>query len=226
MSKIKIAAIFAHPDDEVLACGATLARHAEVGDVVQILILASGLSARGGALDAELAILKDQARKAASVLGAQSIDFADFPDNAMDAVPLLDVIQRIEGFLVDFPAATIYTHHSGDLNIDHKITQQAVMTACRPLPGSAHTTILAGEVNSSTEWAGPQAAPFVPSEFIDISATLEKKCTALECYEGEIRDWPHPRSTEALRILAKWRGSQSGCSAAEAFVTLRRILVI
>lgn len=220
----RIAAIFAHPDDEVLACGATLARHAAAGDEVRILILATGLTSRGAVPPEELARLRDHAAAAAAALGAAGVELANFPDNAMDSLPLLDVVKRVEAFLDGFPADTIYTHHAGDVNVDHRVTHQAVITACRPLPGACVRTILAGEVNSSTEWTPPGSLPaFLPSEFVTVEATLAAKLAAMECYPGELRQWPHPRSLKGIKALARWRGTQSGCEAAEAFVTVRRL---
>lgn len=218
-----VAAIVAHPDDEVLACGGALAAHAAAGHRVRILLLSTGLISRGEVSAAEIEKLQGEARQAAEVLGAEEVEFADFPDNAMDSVRLLEVVKRVEGFLKNFPAEVVYTHHGGDLNIDHRVVQQAVLTACRPLPGRGPLEILACEVNSATEWAASPAPPFVPTEFLDISATLDVKVRALECYRGELRAWPHPRSLEGVRALARWRGAQAGFEAAEAFMTLRRI---
>lgn len=221
---MKVAAIFAHPDDEVLACGATLARHAQAGDEVRILILATGLASRAAVGADAFAALRRDGERAAAALGAASVDFADFPDNAMDSVALLDVVKRIEAFLADFPASRVYTHHAGDVNVDHRVVHMAVITACRPLPGAAVREILAGEVNSSTEWAPAGSLPaFLPTEFVDVSATLAAKRAAMACYGGELRDWPHPRSLRGIEALAAWRGTQSGCDAAEAFVTVRRL---
>lgn len=222
---MKVAAIFAHPDDEVLACGATLARHARAGDEVRILILATGLASRGAAADEAFAALRNDAEHAAAALGATRVDFADFPDNAMDSVPLLEVVKRVEAFLAEFPAQRVYTHHAGDVNVDHRVVHMAVVTACRPLPGATVREILAGEVNSSTEWTPPGSLPaFLPTEFVDVSATLAAKLAAMACYGGEIRAWPHPRSLKGIEMLAGWRGTQSGCEAAEAFVTVRRLV--
>ncbi|MGE4218187.1 MAG: PIG-L deacetylase family protein [Alphaproteobacteria bacterium] len=219
-----IAVIAAHPDDEVLGFGGIMRRHADAGDRVSVLILASGLAARGedAATETALAALRQHASDANARLGVARLDFADFPDNRMDSLPLLDVVKRVESFLEEEKPSAVYTHHAGDLNIDHRIAAQAVMTACRPLPGSTVETILAGEVNSATEWAGPQALPFIATEFVDIGATLTAKLEALACYKGELRDWPHPRSLRGVEAQARWRGSQAGFEAAEAFVTLRR----
>lgn len=223
MTRHRVAAIFAHPDDETLGAGGALALHADRGDEVRVLLLATGLRSRGDADAQAVATLRDQAQAAAAKLGVADVQFADFADNAMDGVPLLDVVKHVEVFLAAFEARTIYTHHGGDLNIDHRVTQQAVVTACRPLPGRQPMEILGCEVNSSTEWSTAPEAPFTPTEFLDVSSVLERKISALECYRDEIRPWPHPRSAEGLRVLARWRGAQCGREAAEAFHVIRRV---
>jgi N-acetylglucosamine malate deacetylase 1 len=219
----KAAAIFAHPDDEVLGCGGAMAWHAARGDEVRVLLLATGLRSRGPAGEAAIHRLRDEARKAVGTVGAKSVEFADFPDNAMDSVPLLDVVKRIEAFLSDFAADVIYTHHDGDLNVDHYVVHRAVVTARRPLPGAAPFEILACEVNSSTEWGLPSQSSFVPTDFLDISGYIDRKAKALEQYTDEIRPWPHPRSVEGIKALARWRGAQSGTDAAEAYRLIRRV---
>ncbi|MGH7003095.1 MAG: PIG-L deacetylase family protein [Alphaproteobacteria bacterium] len=218
-----IAAIYAHPDDEVLACGGALARHADAGDLVNVLILATGVTARGKDAAAGIEALRGQARAAARVLGVAEVSFGDFPDNGMDSIPLLNVVRRVEAFLTEHPATTVYTHHLGDLNLDHRIVAQAVLTACRPLPGAKIGTVLAGEVLSSSEW-GPPGERFVPDTHLEITRQLERKRAALSCYTAELRDFPHPRSMRALESLAHLRGSEAGVTAAEAFITLRRVL--
>lgn len=222
MSRL-VAAVFAHPDDEVLGCGAAVHWHASRGDRVAILILATGLTSRGPAGETALAELRGQAEAAAKVLGAQSVAFADFPDNAMDSLPLLRIVQRVEKFLQDFPAEVIYTHHAGDLNVDHRVTHEAVMTARRLLPGAKPVEIYGCEVNSATEWGLPSRVPFVPTDFLDAGDHIAAKVAALECYSGEIRDWPHPRSAEGVRVTARFRGMQCGRDAAEAYRLVRRL---
>jgi LmbE family N-acetylglucosaminyl deacetylase len=225
MADQSVAVIVAHPDDEVLGFGGAMAAHAGRGDRVRVLILATGLASRapGSAIEtSELSALRQNAFDAAEILGVESIEFADFPDNQMDSVPLLDVVLRIEQFLADAVPSVVYTHHAGDLNIDHSVVARATLTACRPLPESNIVEILAGEVNSSTEWCAP-LDQMVATEFIDIGDILERKLKALECYKNELRDWPHPRSLKAVEALARWRGAQVGLDAAEAFTLIRRI---
>ncbi len=190
---------------------------------MRILILATGLASRGPATRDDIAALRRDGVRAAEILGAEDIMFSDFPDNAMDGVPLLDVVKRIETFLGDFPADVIYTHHLGDLNVDHRQTHMAVLTARRLLPGMRPVEILAGEVLSSTEWAAPGSPAFVPTDFLDIAASLERKVAAMEAYASELGTFPHPRSADGIRALARMRGAQCGRPVAEAFMTVRRL---
>lgn len=225
MTKNIVAVIVAHPDDEILAFGGTMARHSDVNHPVHVLIMATGIAARSSHVQVnarELRALRDQAAAASEIIGVDSLTFRDFPDNRMDSVDLLAVVKEIENFLAEKKPSTVYTHHMGDLNIDHQIVSRAVMTACRPLPGTPITTLLAGEAISSTEWS-PATQRFIPTEYVDISTVLERKLKALECYAEELRDWPHPRSLRGVSAVAQARGTESGVTAAEAFSTLRRV---
>ncbi|GAB3440814.1 PIG-L deacetylase family protein [Insolitispirillum peregrinum] len=216
-----VAAIFAHPDDEVLGAGASLARHAAAGQRVETLIVSAGLDSRGDA-DAEAhAALKAEAHAAAACLGISPQHFADLPDNQLDSVPFLRVVQTVERFVSAVRPAIIYTHHTGDLNIDHRLVHQAVVTACRPLAGSSVRRILAGEVLSSTEWQSADMVPFQPTVWHDVRETLACKVAAMAAYANEARPFPHPRSAEAIEALARFRGVQGGFPAAEAFVLVK-----
>lgn len=219
-----VAVVVAHPDDEVLACGGAIARLARRGSHVEILILATGLAARGQeAMTAPaLSHHREAAEKAAHVLGARRIHFDDLPDNRMDTVALLDVIQKVEKFFAKLKPQLVFTHHPGDANVDHGVTARAVLTASRPIGANSVRRILAGEVQSSSEWGFPSER-FQPTSYVDISADLETKLAALACYAHELRPFPHPRSPEAVRSLASVRGSEAGVLAAEAFYVLRDI---
>lgn len=219
MSK-NILVVAAHPDDEVLGAGATIARHARKGDNTYVVYTADGEGARGhlNSLEAR----KTAARKAASILGVKETFFLDFPDNRLDTVSLLDVTQAIEKIIDDISPSRIYTHYPRDLNIDHELTARAVLTACRPQPGIAVKEVLAFETLSNTEWSGPLSGlEFSPNYFVNCAETLDLKIEALRCYEAEMRDFPHPRSYEGVKALALYRGVQAGYTSAEAFQILR-----
>jgi LmbE family N-acetylglucosaminyl deacetylase len=218
----RILIVVAHPDDEVLGAGGTLARHVAQGDEVSIAFLADGVGARGD--DRAAAERRAMAAcRAAVILGAREPRFLGFPDNRLDTVGLLDVVKAIETVIASIQPDTVYTHYLGDLNLDHQICHRAVMTACRPLPGSAVRRIFAMEVASSTEWAPDTTSIFVPNRFVDISTTHEAKRRALEAYGDEMRPFPHARSFESLEALARWRGTSAGLALAEAFMVLRDV---
>lgn len=215
--------IAAHPDDEVLGAGGTLARHVDDGDGVHLAFVAEGESSRPEQASG-VAPRKDAARAAAATLGCAAPVFFGLADQRLDTLPLLDIIRRIEALVAEIGPSVIYTHHPGDLNADHRLVAHAALTACRPLPGSVVRAIYAFEVPSSTEWSpGGAAAQFSPARFVDISRTMQRKMEALRCYDAEMRPFPHPRSYEAVQALATWRGACAGLAAAEAFVVLREV---
>lgn len=225
MSRESVLVIAAHPDDEILGAGGTLARHAAVGDQVDILILAQGASSRTTSHSSteDIGALKQSALAAAATIGAHEVRFGDLPDNRLDSLDLIDVVRLVEENVARCAPSVVYTHHGGDLNIDHRIAFEAVMTACRPLPGSTIVSIYTFEVPSSTEWSLVERGLFNPTTYINIRDTLGVKLNALDSYEQEMRPFPHPRSKENVRSLAAIRGAESGLEAAEAFVTVRCI---
>lgn len=215
--------IAAHADDEVLGCGGAMAKHRRDGDDVEVVFLTDGVGARG--VQGEEALERSAAATAALMeLGISRHKGFGFPDNQMDSVPLLEVVKSIESAVRDVRPEIVYTHHHGDLNVDHRVTHEAVMTALRAQPGSTVRTILTFEVMSSTEWRTPNAANFfAPDWFVDISLTIDAKLKALDCYALEMRPWPHSRSRRAIEHLARWRGATVGVEAAEAFKLVRSI---
>jgi len=223
--------IAAHPDDEVLGCGGTMARHAAMGDSVHSAILAEGLTSRDKERNRDLhseefTILQSAAKKANDILGVKQLKLFDFPDNRMDSMDRLDIVKVVEELINDIKPDIIYTHHIGDVNIDHRRIHEAVLTAVRPIPGNHHVEeLLYFETASSTEWmTAGSAPPFSPNWYVDIEKTLELKLKALEAYAYEMREWPHARSVKALEHLAKWRGANVGVEAAEAFMLGRKII--
>jgi LmbE family N-acetylglucosaminyl deacetylase len=226
----KILIIAAHPDDETLGCGGTIARHTAQGDFVSVLILADGVTARSTIYNPELEAEKiktreNDARKAMNVLGVQEINFLRLPDNRMDSLPLLEITKKIETHIDRLKPKIIYTHHANDLNIDHRITHHATLTACRPKPGHCVCAIYAFEVLSSTEWEPTGlGSTFNPMRFVDISSFLEAKKIAMAAYSEEIAPFPNPRSLQAITAQSNLRGAQAGLLAAESFMVIREII--
>ena len=225
-----ILVVAAHPDDEVLGCGGTIARHADAGDQVQVLILAEGATSRQQQRDrdlaaGELSALAKAAQTAGAILGAASVELLDLPDNRLDSLDRLDLIKQIEERIDRHQPQVVYVHHAGDVNVDHRRLHEAVVTACRPTPDCPVRRLLSFEVASSTEWQPPGSAPsFRPNWFVDISTQWPRKREALEAYASEMRPWPHARSIKAVEHLARWRGSQVGVEAAEAFTLMRQLV--
>jgi LmbE family N-acetylglucosaminyl deacetylase len=225
---MKILVVAAHPDDEILGCGGTMTRLAREGHEVRIAILAEGMSSRYAQREEvdpqQMKGLHFHAQQAADKIGAKELILCKLPDNRLDTVPLLDVVKTVEELVARFHPEVIYTHHPGDLNVDHGVVHRAVLTATRPVTGQCVLEVYAFEVPSSTEWAFQRLAPpFRPNVFVDITDSLETKIAALACYDTEAREFPHPRSPEALRAIATRWGSVVGLPAVEAFELIRSV---
>lgn len=220
--------VAAHPDDEVLGCGGTIARRSEEGEEIHVLILGEGATSRAESRSkanaSEVERLREASREAAQILGVVDVHHRGLPDNRFDQVPLLEIVKMIEEAISNVEADTLLVQHGGDVNIDHQRTFQASLAATRPQPGHPIRSLHAFEVASSTEWAFQKLAPpFQPSVFVDISSYLERKLNAMRAYGDELRDAPHPRSLERLEIQARRTGTIVGVDAAEAFQVIREI---
>ena len=222
-----ILVVAAHPDDEVLGCGGSLARWVSEGAEVHALILGEGATSRadvelGFQMKRKVACLHSDAQKATNVLGLKTLVISNYPDNSFDTVPLLNVVKTIESAIDDLQPDVVLTQHGGDLNVDHVITYRATLAATRPIKGCSVRKVLAYEVLSSSEWAFNRFSPaFHPNYFVDISETLDKKIDAMKMYKSELREFPHPRSEKTMRARAEYWGSVVGCPAAEAFELVR-----
>ena len=211
--------VVAHPDDEVLGAGAYIYKLANAGNKVGIVVMSGDAMARSNLS----ATLEKDSFKAREILGVSKSYNGHFPNIKMNTVPHLDLVQFVENCIVDFNADVLITHHPSDTNNDHVQTSYAVQAACRIYQRKEGFTrlkeLLYMEVPSSTEWSFDSSSNrFNPNYFVEIGEQgLEKKMEALEAYKGVTRKYPHPRSAEAIKGLAAYRGVQSGCFYAEAF---------
>jgi len=213
----KVLVIAAHPDDELLGCGGTVALHIDAGDVVTVVIACEGESLRYGVGNVNQ---ESDIQEAAKILGVQDVRTFGLPDQKLDTLNLVEIISLLEKVVDDIRPHVVYCQYGG-VNRDHHLLFEATLVATRPLEQSIEA-IYAFDTASSTEWAYPRT--FVPDTWVDISTTLERKLSAMACYRSEVRAYPHPRSLEALRNRAAYWGNQVALPASEVFMTVRRIL--
>lgn len=223
----------AHPDDEILGCGGTIAYHRSKGDAVGVCYLSEGVSSRfDRAKQREKSLWvndmvrrEDMAKSAAEILDFEIVEFLRLPNLRMEDEPLLDIVKQIIEVVKVYSPTIVYVNFQGDLNTDHRVTFDSVYTALRPSAVHQVKRLLCYETLSSTEWAPSISRPmFTPDTFIDISEYLDVKVAALAAYSEEMRPAPHSRSIEAVKALATYRGSQVGFLLSEAFVTVRNLL--
>lgn len=224
MSSKRILIIAAHPDDEVLGCAATVARLIKEGYEAYTLILGEGKTSRDEKRvlenkQEEIQILNAEIQKANDVIGIKGVFTESFPDNRFDSVDLLDIIKVISKVKEEIRPDIIFTHYEHDLNIDHQITYQAVITATRPMQDECVKEIYSFEILSSTEWNYPLS--FSPDTFFDISETIDLKIEAMKVYDSELCKYPHPRSLEGIKLNAQYQGMRVGKKYVEAFQSVR-----
>jgi len=224
-----ILVIAAHPDDEILGCGGTMARLLGEGHDVKIAILGEGMTSRYRKREEAdrslLCNLREHSRRAADVLGVKDLFLYDLPDNRFDTLPTLDVVKIVEDLVQKHAPHTIFTHGCADLNVDHLVTHRAVLTATRPIEGHCVRNLYVFEIPSSTDWSFHRMTPsFQPNTFFNIESTIDVKKRAMACYETEVQDFPHPRSLEGLEVVARRWGTVVGCRAAEAFELVRSVV--
>ncbi len=214
----RILVVAAHPDDELLGCGGTVALHARAGDCVTAVIVCEGESLRYGPNGVGQ---PEHTRRAAQTLGVQDVRSLGFPDQKLDTFPLTEIITPLEEIVRQIRPEIVYCQFGGDANRDHEILFRALLVATRPIEQCIEA-VYAFDTASSTEWGYPRS--FVPDTWVEITDTLEQKIAAMACYESEVRPYPHPRSLQALRHRAWSWGNQHCLQAAEVFVTVRRTL--
>jgi LmbE family N-acetylglucosaminyl deacetylase len=221
----KILVVAAHPDDEILGCGGSIIKLQKKNKSIYTVFLSNGVSSRNlKNKNKEILRRKSAAIKCNKYIKSKIIDFFDYPDNKFDTVPFLNIVKDLEKVIEKHKPDCIFTHSDSDLNIDHKITLAAVVTACRPYAYKFIKTILSFEVPSSTESNFlKKHKKFQPNYFIDISNTIKKKIKAIKIYKDELRKFPHPRSIKYIKSLSEVRGGSAGVKSAEAFEVVRHV---
>ncbi len=214
--------VVAHPDDECLGCGGTIAKLTRSGCIVDLLIMTDGEGSRGTVHEKDISNRKLAAIKSSKMLGVNNITILDYPDNSLDTVPFIGIVKSIEIKFMGGQYDALFTHFSYDMNIDHKLTSRAALTACRPQPNQTIKTILTFEVRSSTDYSSSSfGCAFSPNYFVDISDYRKIKFDALSFYIKELREFPHSRSLKAIESHSISRGTSVGVSHAEAFMLER-----
>lgn len=225
----RILVVAAHPDDEVLGCGGTLAKAIAAGAQVAVQFLGEGISARFpvGKYDSEefhaqTRVRMAGARKALQVLGITDCEFGERLCGQFDTYPLISIVKDIERKMAQFKPDLLFTHNPAEVNIDHRYTYEAVEVACRPTRDFIPTQVYTFEIPCSGSWTFESA--FKPNVFVNVSEYWDQKLAAWACYEGEARPFPFPRSNEGLKTLAGYRGMMSNLNKAEAFRMVRMIV--
>lgn len=223
--KKRVLVIAAHPDDEVLGVGGTIACHRRHGNEVTVVFVADGVTSHHDQTEPQ----KVAARRACGILGVEDVRFLDLPDQRLDGLPLLDVIKPIDAVVKALRPHIIYTHHRGDANQDHRTVFDATLVSARPFGDNSVEQLYSYEVGSSTEWGPPFGGwAFTPNVYVDIASVLHLKLAALEAYRdtfrSEIMPFPHPRSPEAVTVYAQQRGVNVGMESAEAFMLIRQLI--
>lgn len=228
----KVLIVAAHPDDEVLGCGGLIAKYRAENVDIRVVFLAEGVTSRYDIEEISedhVLIERDRRNKnAIKALKVLSVDPSEIFTSTrnccrFDQILQLELVKEIEQHISEWSPTHLYTHSPNDVNIDHRITYQAVLTATRPNASSTLQEIYSFEVLSSSEWN--TLKPFKANTFVDISSYIDLKITAMAAYEGELREEPHPRSKTAIQALSRYRGAQSGFQYAEAFSLVRMLML-
>ncbi len=224
MTLDNIIIIAPHADDEIIGCGATIAKHISNGDLVSVIIATNAFEGAPELFTRDsISIVRKEAEDAHKLLGVKNTYFLDFPAPALNAFPEFRISIRIGEIFNEIKPVTIYLPHPGDIHQDHKALYRASLVAARPQNNYSIRNIYCYETLSETEWAPMQEKPFVPNHFVNVTDFFQKKLEAFKCFKTQIKEYPHPRSLEAFEALAKFRGSTIGVDRAEAFIVERQI---
>jgi len=224
----RVLVISAHPDDEVLGMGGTIAKYSALGYEVAVLIVTDGSTSQYKDDPRLLEIIetkKEETKQCASILGVKHIFYGNLPDMKLDSIPHIEINQVIEKTILEFKPSIVFSHFYGDVNKDHRMIYESTLVACRPVSEQCVKRLLLYSVPSSTEWnAQNSVSAFLPNWYEDIYGEYsDKKYKAMECYITELRDYPHPRSIKYLKISDETEGNKVGLLAAESFMLIRAI---
>ena len=221
---MKVLVIAAHPDDEVIGAGGTIANHVKRGDHVYLCVVTKAYPPEWS--EEIIKVKRQEVLNVSEILGIKQVYFLDLPTVKLDTIPQKELNEHISKCVKEVQPEIVYTTPRGDVNKDHRLVFEATMEATRPIPRSPIRKVLCYELLSSTEWAGPFIEnAFTPNVYVDISETLEIKLKAMSAYKTELKEYPHPRSLEAISAFAKMRGSSIGVNAAEAFMLVRELWI-
>lgn len=218
---MKILVIAAHPDDEVMGVGGTIAKYVKNGAEVFLCVVTKAYPP-----DWSERIIREKRKevlKASKILGIKDVRFLDLPTVKLDTVPQKELNERISRYVEEIRPEIVFVPHRGDLHKDHRLVFESAMVAVRPVPNCLIKKVLSYELPSSTEWTPSPENAFIPNLYVDISDTLERKIKAMSVYKTELKRYPHPRSLKSIQIYAEKRGMEAGLKAAEAFVLIREI---
>ena len=225
----KILVIAAHPDDEVLACGGTIARAIDSGATVYCHFLGEGISSRFTEDQYDSQEFKEQTeirmagtKQALDLLGVQKVHYSNRLCAQFDKLPILSIVKEIEAAIEEFKPDVLLTHNPVEVNIDHRVTYHAVEIACRPTGKYVPKEVYTFEIICSGSWMFDVA--FKPNTYVDVGDYYDKKIAAWHCYEGEAREYPFPRSDKGIESLVNYRGVSINVAKAEAFRLVRKIV--
>ena len=216
--------VVAHSDDESISMAGTIVKHIKKGDKVFVISMTDGVGARDDTNLNKIKQRKNASVTASKVLGFEWGDSYDFSDNVMDSYPLIEIVKAVEKAKYKYRPTLVYTHSGADLNVDHRVVANSVLTAFRPQPNELCKELRLFEVASATDYGSSAiTGSFSPNLFIDISNEWPSKVKALEAYMEEMREYPHSRSIQGIKNLANLRGNQVGYDFAEAFEVIRKL---
>jgi N-acetylglucosamine malate deacetylase 1 len=223
---MNVLAVVAHPDDELIGCGGTLRKLVDEGHQTYTCVLSASADARHNRPD--IARLREVEAESARMVGIAASVHHEYPNIQFNVVPHLDMVRSIEEAILRFRPEWVFTHHPGDLNVDHRVCYEATTAAVmlpqrlsRDVPPTLIKKVFLFEIPSSTDWAHAPQVSFRPNAFFDVSTTFQTKMAALRHFEGALKPHPHSRSEENIMALARLRGAQVGIELAEAFCLVR-----